>query len=110
MSAQHTHARIAGYDVTVRLELDDSGRVQNVDMALGTAPGGSLSLLVDCITRAVNVGLAAGVPVASFVHPLRGQTFRPNGSTGNPDVPECSSLVDFLARVMERAALAGGAA
>lgn len=49
---------------------------------------------------AVSVGLQYGVPLEVYVDKFVGMNFEPRGRTGNPDIPEASSLPDYLFRYL----------
>ena len=51
---------------------------------------------------AVNLGIASGVPLESFVREFQGTRFEPAGQVeGSPFVAECSSLLDYVVREIE---------
>ena len=51
---------------------------------------------------AVNLGLAAGVPVESFIREFRFSRFEPAGLVeGSPFVRECSSLLDYICQEIQ---------
>ena len=46
--------------------------------------------------------LQLGVPLAEIVEQFKGTRFEPYGRTSNPDIEECSSIVDYVVRWLER--------
>ncbi|WP_091200198.1 TSCPD domain-containing protein [Micromonospora narathiwatensis] len=60
--------------------------------------GSTLAGLTDALSTAITTGLHAGAPVSEFVAELRHTRYAPAGRTGDPDVPEATSLGDYLAR------------
>lgn len=93
----------ASYSVVVRVGYDELGGFEkSLDMEITSSPLGSpLPMLLAAVCRAITTGLRAGVPIAHYMKPLRGQQFSPHGKTTDPLVPECSSLVDYLARSLD---------
>jgi len=85
----------------VRVTLGPNG----LDVDLGP-PGNPLGTAVNAICGAINVGLGKGVPLAAYLHNLKGQRFSPAGVTSDPLVPTCSSVVDYMARSLEARGLA----
>ena len=51
--------------------------------------------------RAFSLSLQHGLGVQDAVVRFRGMRFEPLGPTNNPEIPECSSLVDYVARYLE---------
>ena len=48
-------------------------------------------------------------PIEDAVVRFRGMRFEPMGMTSNPDIPEASSIVDYVARYLEHQFVQGGA-
>ncbi|WP_146604002.1 TSCPD domain-containing protein [Micromonospora deserti] len=65
--------------------------------------GSTLAGLTDALSTAITTGLHAGAPVSEFVAELRHTRYAPAGRTGDPEVPEATSLGDYLARRLARA-------
>lgn len=58
--------------------------------------------MAQSFASALNMGLAAGVPLAAFVQEFRSARFEPAGQVqGSPYVSECSSLVDYVCQELE---------
>ena len=91
---------VSGYRLTVRLNLDESGRkVEDLQVSM-SPPGSPLGVSMETVCEAVNVGLRRGVPLSAYLHQWRGQKFAPCGKTTDPLVDECTSLVDYLAKAI----------
>ncbi|HBS29427.1 MAG TPA: hypothetical protein DEB06_08250, partial [Phycisphaerales bacterium] len=52
--------------------------------------------------RAFSLAMQYGLSVDDAVIRFRGMRFEPMGATSNPDIPECSSVVDYIARFLEQ--------
>lgn len=63
--------------------------------------GSTISGMCQAYCRAFSLALQHGLRVEDAVVRFRGMRFEPMGSTSNPDIPECSSLVDYIARFLE---------
>lgn len=63
--------------------------------------GSTLSGLMQGFCRAFSLALQYGLPPAEAVRRFKGMRFEPMGATSNPDIPECSSIIDYVARFIE---------
>jgi hypothetical protein len=95
--AEHWTARIGGQTVSAYLTLDDDGRPWAVHATVGKA-GSDLGSYLGVVCAAATVCLRAGVPLSAVMRKWRGQRFEPCGETGDELAPECTSVVDYLAR------------
>ena len=80
--------------------LYEDGRVGEVFIKAdksGSLASGSL----DAVAILLSMLLQAGVPLDEVLGKIRGTRFEPAGFTGNPDVPNCTSPLDLLARWLE---------
>ena len=92
-------AAIGGMRVSVRLSRDSEGRPVDLHASMGP-PGSSLALAVEAVTTAASINLRAGVPMQAITRKWAGQRFDPAGPTGDPSAPQCTSVVDYLARAI----------
>lgn len=60
--------------------------------------GSTLDGLFDSLAIAVSLGLQHGVPLNTFVQKFAGTRFEPAGMTWDTDIPNATSIVDFLFR------------
>lgn len=93
-------AKIQGETVTVRVSRDASGAVDDIHAEVGSV-GSPASMLLGCIWRSASIALKAGVPLEKVLKGLRGHKSAPSGETTDPLVPECSGLMDYVARAVE---------
>ena len=63
--------------------------------------GTTLRGLTDTIAIELSLLLQYGVPLHEIVDQFRGQTYAPLGKTTNPDIPECSSIIDYVVQWLE---------
>lgn len=63
--------------------------------------GSAISGLVDSVCIAVSLGLQQGVPIETFVRKYRGSRFEPAGMTRDPEIPTCTSLLDYIFHWLE---------
>jgi ribonucleoside-diphosphate reductase alpha chain len=60
--------------------------------------GSTISGLLDALSITASLALQSGVPVETLVEKWARMQFEPSGTTGDPDLPRVSSIVDAVAR------------
>ncbi len=60
-----------------------------------------VSGLMDAVALLTSVTLQYGVPVEELSRKLKNTRFEPYGTTGNPEIPWATSLVDYIFRWLE---------
>ncbi len=63
--------------------------------------GSAISGFCQAFCRAFSLGLQYGLTVQDAIVRFKGMRFEPNGPTSNPEIPEASSIVDYVARYLE---------
>jgi ribonucleoside-diphosphate reductase alpha chain len=63
--------------------------------------GSTMSGMCQAFCRAFSLAMQYGLSLEDAVTRFKGMRFEPMGHTSNPDVPECSSIVDYVARFLE---------
>ncbi len=63
--------------------------------------GSTISGMAQAFCRAFSLALQYGLSVNEAVIRFKGMRFEPMGMTGNPDIPEVSSIIDYVARYLE---------
>lgn len=63
--------------------------------------GSTLNGLLDTVGILLSYGLQYGVPLADLCGKLKQMTFDPAGSTSNPDIERCTSLIDYVFTYLE---------
>lgn len=90
---------IGGVELTVTVTEGPRGEPCRVAATLGP-PGNPLGTALAALCESISVGLRAGVPIEAYTHGLGLHRFAPCGPTTDPLVPECCSIVDYLARAI----------
>lgn len=62
--------------------------------------GASYRSLINCFAVAISIGLQYGVPLEKYVESFTFTRFEPSGFTSHPNVRTCTSIVDFIFRVL----------
>ena len=60
-----------------------------------------LSGLIQAYCRAFSLAIQYGLPLNEAVRRFKGMRFEPMGATGNPQIPEALSIIDYVARYLE---------
>lgn len=63
--------------------------------------GSTISGMCQAFCRAFSLAMQYGLSVEEAVVRFRGMRFEPLGSTSNPEIPETSSIVDYVARYLD---------
>lgn len=63
--------------------------------------GSAISGFCQAFCRAFSLSLQHGLSVRDAVVRFKGMRFEPYGVTSNPDIPEASSIIDYVARFLE---------
>ncbi|TVQ50877.1 MAG: hypothetical protein EA377_13690 [Phycisphaerales bacterium] len=92
--------QIAGHEgyLTIGLFEDDQPGEVFIKMS---KEGSTLSGLIQGFCRAFSLALQYGLSIEDAVDRFRGMRFDPMGPTNNPEIPEASSILDYVARYLE---------
>ncbi len=63
--------------------------------------GSAISGMCQAFCRAFSIALQYGLPVDEAVKRFKGMRLKPHGPTGNPDIPQADSIIDYVARYLE---------
>ncbi len=96
-----TSFQVAGTEFCVIANADQHGSLGEVFARFGKE-GSTAAGLMDLLSIAISLGLQHGVPLEEFVAKFTGQRFEPMGMTDDPDIPQASSVGDYLARRLAR--------
>ncbi len=91
---------ISGHEGYLTVGLFADGRPGEIFIKI-SKEGSTLSGLVQGFCRAFSLCLQHGLTVQEAVDRFRGMRFEPMGVTSNPEIPECTSILDYVARYLE---------
>ena len=91
---------VADQEGYITAGLFEDGRLGEV-FANIAKEGSTVSGLTDCLFIVTSVALQYGVPLEVLARKLKNTRFEPYGLTQNKDIPEASSLVDYIFRWLE---------
>ena len=63
--------------------------------------GSTISGMVQAFCRAFSLALQYGLTLKDATTRFRGMRFEPMGPTNNPDIPDASSVIDYVARYLD---------
>jgi ribonucleoside-diphosphate reductase alpha chain len=96
-SGQTTSFTIGGAEFYLTGNPQEDGSLGEVFAKFGKE-GSTLSGLMDAVSILASVGLQYGVPLDIMVEKLTSTRYEPMGMTDDPDIPEASSVMDYVFR------------
>lgn len=96
---------VAGHEIYVIVGLFPDGTPGEVFLH-SAKQGSTLNGFCDGLALLLSLALQHGVPLQTIVDKFRNTHFAPFGCTSNPDIPEATSVLDYLGRWLERKFLA----
>jgi hypothetical protein len=91
---------ISGHEGYLTIGLHPDGRPGEIFIKMAKE-GSTMSGMCQAYCRAFSLALQYGLTLEDAVLRFKGMRFEPMGSTTNPEVPECQSIVDYVARFLE---------
>ncbi|MGA0174202.1 MAG: hypothetical protein ACO3NL_11260 [Phycisphaerales bacterium] len=91
---------IGGHEGYLTVGLFDDGQPGEIFIKM-SKEGSTLSGLIQGFCRAFSLALQFGLSPQEAVERFRGMRFEPSGTTNNPEIPEATSILDYVARYIE---------
>ena len=91
---------VGGHEGYLTIGLHTDGRPGEIFIKMAKE-GSTMSGMCQAFCRAFSLALQYGLTLEDAVLRFRGMRFEPMGPTSNPEIPECSSIVDYVARFLE---------
>ncbi|MGE0177402.1 MAG: hypothetical protein AB7G17_00270 [Phycisphaerales bacterium] len=91
---------IGGHEGYLTIGLHSDGRPGEIFLKIAKE-GSTISGLCQAYARAFSLALQYGLTVPEAVARFKGMRFEPMGATANPEIPETSSIADYIARFLE---------
>ncbi len=92
--------QIMGHEGYLTIGLFEDGQPGELFVKMAKE-GSTLSGLMQAFCRAFSLALQYGLPLDEAVRRFKDMRFEPMGYTGNPDIPEALSIIDYVARYLE---------
>jgi len=93
---------IAGFEGYLTVGLFEDGRPGEIFIKM-SKEGSTLSGLIQGFCRSFSISLQYGLPIDDAVRRFKGMRFEPSGATSNPDIPQATSILDYIACYLELA-------
>ena len=93
--------RVGEQEGFVTVGLFDDGSPGEIFVTI-SKEGSTIRGLMDSVAMLTSYALQYGVPLTTLVEKFRAVHFEPAGLTANPDLPQASSIVDYIFRWLER--------
>lgn len=101
-----THkVEIAGHDFYITVNVYTKGRRKDrpAEVFITVAKHGStMRGMYDSLAVLISFNLQQGTKLEVMADRFKGMTFDPRGPTDDPNIPTCTSIVDYLFRWLER--------
>lgn len=91
---------VGGHEGYLTVGLHEDGRPGELFLKI-SKEGSTVSGLCQAFCRAFSLAMQYGLPVEDACQRFKGMRFEPQGMTSNPNIPEASSIVDYIARFLE---------
>ena len=91
---------VGGHEGYLTVGLHEDGRPGELFLKI-SKEGSTVSGLCQAFCRAYSLAMQYGLPVEDACQRFKGMRFEPQGMTSNPNIPEASSIVDYIARFLE---------
>ena len=92
-------AVIGGTDIYVTVGNYPDGTLGEFSVRIGKE--GEEDSVYGIAATAVSTGLQFGIPLKVFIDEFKYQRMEISGPTSDPDIPLCSSIIDYIARRLE---------
>ncbi len=90
---------VSGHKIHLRTGEFEDGRLGEIFIDM-FKEGAAYRSMVNCFAVAVSLGLQYGVPLEKLVDSFTFTRFEPSGMTDHPNIKQCTSVVDFIFRVL----------
>lgn len=93
--------KIEGVKVYLTVGLYPDGRQGEMFMVMAKE-GSTMSGLLDAFAKMFSLALQYGVPIDVIIGKLKDLRFEPFGTTSNREISEAKSIMDYIARWLEK--------
>lgn len=87
-------------EVYIRTGTYAKGKLGEVFLSVGKA-GSPMKGMLDVVALEMSLLLQSGTPLTTLADKFKGGLYDPHGRTDNPDLPECTSIMDYVVRFLE---------
>ena len=91
---------IGGHEGYLTIGLFENGTPGEIFIKM-SKEGSTLSGLIQGFCRAFSLAIQYGLPLADAVDRFRNMRFDPLGQTSNPNIPQATSILDYVAQYLD---------
>ena len=91
---------VGGREGYIHVGLYDNGQPGELFIRMNKE-GGTLSGTLDVVGTLVSLCLQNGIPLEDLINKFKNVSFPPSGFTINEDIPEASSVIDYIFKFLE---------
>ena len=91
---------IGPHEGYLTIGLYDDGRPGEIFIKMAKE-GSTMKGFVQAFCRAFSLAIQYGLPLEDAVARFKGMRFEPCGTTSNPEIPDATSIIDYVARYLE---------
>jgi len=90
---------VRGHKLFIRTGEYEDGKLGEIFIDM-YKEGAAYRSLLNCFAIAISIGLQYGVPLEKYVNSFTFTRFEPHGMTDHPNIKMCTSILDFVFRVL----------
>jgi ribonucleoside-diphosphate reductase alpha chain len=91
---------VNGHEGYLTVGLFDDGQPGEIFIKM-SKEGSTLSGLIQGFCRAFSLAIQYGLPLSDAVERFRNMRFDPMGQTTNPNIPQATSILDYVAQYLD---------
>lgn len=91
---------VSGHEGYLTIGLFENGLPGEIFIKM-SKEGSTLSGLIQGFCRAFSLAIQYGLPLADAVERFRNMRFDPMGQTSNPQIPQATSILDYVAQYLD---------
>ena len=91
---------VNGHEGYLTVGLFDDGQPGEIFIKM-SKEGSTLSGLIQGFCRAFSLAIQYGLPLSDAVERFRNMRFDPMGQTSNPNIPQATSILDYVAQYLD---------
>lgn len=92
---------VGGFDGYLNVGLYEDGSPAEIFVTIAKQ-GSTIRGLLDSFAKMMSISLQYGAPLEYIISSFKDTRFEPMGYTGNSEIPEVSSLIDYICRLLEK--------
>ena len=91
---------VNGHEGYLTIGLFENGQPGEIFIKM-SKEGSTLSGLIQGFCRAFSLAIQYGLPLSDAVERFRNMRFDPMGQTSNPNIPQATSILDYVAQYLD---------